>query len=77
MTQCGYAVGRVVHQPVLDSCHAVAQHIGVAGLLHGKLREMSDAVRYQFTALGRVELPLFVEQFVHIHTLELGDALGL
>ena len=38
---------------------------------------MSDAKRYQFATLGCVELALFVEELVHIHALQLGDALLL
>ena len=71
------AVGRVVHQPVLDGGSAVAQHVRVAGLLHGELREVADAVGYQLAALRRVESAVLTEEFVHIHTLELGDTLFL
>ena len=38
---------------------------------------MSDAVGNQFTTLGRIQLALFIEEIVHIHTLQLGDTLFL
>ena len=67
MQEGGDAVGGVVHQPVLDGYRTVAQLVGVAGLLHAELREVADAVGYQFAALRGVELSLLVEQVVHIH----------
>ena len=71
------AVGCVVHQPVLYGSHAVAQHIRVSGLLHGELREVADAVGNQLAALGCVQLSLFVEEVVHVHTSQLGDTFFL
>ena len=38
---------------------------------------MSDTIGNQFATLRRVKLSLFIEEFVHIHTLQLGDALLL
>ena len=77
MTQRRDAVRCVLHQPVLDGGYAVAQLVGVAGFLHGKLREVADAVGDQLAAFHRVELPLLIEEVVHIHTSQLGDALLL
>ena len=70
-------VGRVLYQPLLHGCRTVAQLVGVSGLLHTELREVSDAVGNQFAALRLVQLPLLVEQFIHIHTPQLGNALFL
>ena len=71
----GNAVRRMVHQPVLDGSHTVAQHIGVHGFLTGILGEMAYPVRNQLTALGCIQLSLFIEEIVHKHTFQLGDAL--
>ena len=67
----------MVYQPVLNGCRMIAQFIGVSRLLQTELREVSDTEGNQFTALRRVQFPLLVEQVVHIHTLQLGDALFL
>ena len=77
MTKGRDAVRRVVHQPVLNGCHAVAQHIRVSGLLHGELREVADAVGNQLAALGCVQLSLFIEELVHVHASQLSDTFFL
>ena len=75
--QCRYAVGGVVHQPVLNGCSPVPQYVRVSWLLHSKLGEVADAERYQLTALGSVQPSLLIEKLVHIHTSQLRDALFL
>ena len=70
-------VGGIMHQPVLHSHHLVADVIGVARLLESKLREVSDTIGNQFTTFHRVEIASLVEEVVHIHTPQLGDALFL
>ena len=67
----------MVHQPILDGSHTVAQHIGIHGFLTGKLREMTDAVRNQLSALRGVKLSLLIEEVVHIHTSQLSNSLLL
>ena len=71
------SIRRVVYQPVLNCHSTVAQLVGVSGLLHTELREMSDAVGNQFLAFCLVQFSLLVEQIIHIHTPQLGDALFL
>ena len=77
MQQCRDAVGRMSNNPLLHGSRPVTNLIGVTGLLHGKLREVANAVRYQLVALGGVEPSLLVEEHVHIHTSQLGDTLLL
>ena len=77
MQQRGDAVGGVVHEPVLYGGSAVTQLVRVSGLLHAELREVSDAVGNQLAALGRVEFPLLIKEVIHVHTLQLGNALLL
>ena len=77
MEQCRNTIGGVVHQPVLHGSYHVAHHIRVAWLLESILREVTDTIRYQLTALHGVQLSLFVEEIFHIHTLQLGDTLLL
>ncbi len=75
--QCRNAVGSMVHQPVLNGCHTITQHVGIHLFLTGKLREVTDTIGYQLTALGGVQLSLLVEELVHIHASQLGDTLFL
>ena len=63
----------ILHQPVLNGGHTVAQFIGVTRFLTGILREVADTVGYQLTAFHRVQPPLVVEELVHIHAPQLGD----
>ena len=70
-------IGRMIHQPFLDGRYTVAQHIGIHGFLTGKLREMTDAVRNQLSALRGIKLSLLIEEVVHIHTSQLSNALLL
>ena len=77
MEESRNAVGCVVHQPVLESSHHVAHAVRIARFLEGILREMTNAVGYQLTALCGVQLSLLVEELFHIHTLQLSDALLL
>ena len=71
------AIGCVVHQPVLNGDGTVTKHLRLTGLLHTELREMADTIRNQLPTLRRVQLALLVEEFIHIHTPQLGDALFL
>ena len=64
-------------EPVLDGSHTVTQYIRIGRLLHSELGEMTDAVGNQFKTLDRIQIPLIIEQIVHIHTSQLGDALFL
>ena len=72
-----YAAGRIVDEPVLQGCHTVAQLVGLARYLTAILREVADAVGDDFAAFRRVQLSLLVEELVHVHTPQLGDALLL
>ena len=74
MQQGGNAVGRVVDEPILNGSSPVAQLLWTTGLLHGELREMSDAIGYQLSTLGSVQPSLLVKELIHIHTLQLGNA---
>ena len=71
------AIGRMVHQPVLDGSHTIAQHVGVQGFLTGILGEMAYPIRNQLATLGCIQLSLLIEEIVHKHTFQLGDALFL
>ncbi len=77
MEEGGDAIGGIVLQPVLHGDHHIADGVRIAWLLEGKLREVADAIGDQFATFRGVELSLVVEEFVHIHTLELCDALFL
>ena len=77
MEEGGDAVGGVVLQPVLHGHHHIADGVRIAWFLEGKLREVADAIGNQFATFRGVELSLFIEEFVHIHALQLGDALFL
>ena len=72
-----YPIGGVVHKPILDSNGPIAKFIWIAWLLHTELREMANTKRYQLTALSGIQLPLLIEEFVHIHTPQLCDPLFL
>ena len=77
MQQRRNTIRGVLHEPFLDGCRAVAQVVGVTGLLHAELREVAYAVGNQLTAFDCVQMPLVVEQLVHVHTAQLGNALLL
>ena len=77
MEQGRNTVGRLRHQPLLNGCHTVAQHIRVHLLLTGILRKMADTIRYQFATLSGIQPALLVEEVVHIHATQLGDTLLL
>ena len=73
MEQGRDAVGRMLHEPLLNSRHTVAQHVGFYLLLTGILRKMAYTVGYQLAALVGVQTSLLVEEVVHIHAAQLGD----
>ena len=77
MQKGGDAVRGIVDEPVLDGGSTVAQQVGVAGLLHTELREVANTIGDQFAAFGSIQLSLVAEEVVHIHALQLGDALFL
>ena len=72
-----YAVGRVVHEPLLHGCHPVAQVVRVAWLLHAELREVADAIGNELATLRGVQPSVLAEEVVHIHAFQLCDALLL
>ena len=71
------AIGRIFHQPLLQSCHHISQSIGISLLLKCILGEMTNTIRYQLTTFCSIQLPLLVEEIFHIHTSQLGNALFL
>ena len=77
MEQRRNTVGSIVHKPLLQLGHTVTQIIGITRLLQSELREMPYSIRYQFTALNRIQFALSVKEHVHIHTLELRNTLLL
>ena len=77
MKEGGNAVWSVVNQPILNGGHTVAKGVRVGGLLHSELREMADAVGYELTAFGGIQLSLLVEKIIHVETLQLGDTFFL
>ena len=77
MEESRNAVWGVVYEPVLKLCHTVTEKVGSHRLLACILREMSHAIRDEFTALDGVELAVLVKQIVHEAALELCQTLFL
>ncbi len=77
MEECWDTIRGVIHQPLLNRSYFITQFIWIAWLLTSILREMTYTIRYQLSTLSSIQFAFFIEEVIHIHALQLSDALFL